>query len=228
MAKQRKEKEKTGVSFFTRFLKRLLLIAVICGVIGGLVIGVLNAIVMMPGRQRILTPEEAVKLENVDCILVLGCFVQSDGTPSHMLHDRVMEGVSLYRNGAAPVLFMTGDSRYEGYDETGTMRDLAVANGVPIEAITVDPYGLSTYDSVIRAAAVFGYRRVLIVTQEYHLYRALYIAESCGLEAYGVASDPRAYAGQVFRELREVAARVKDFLFCLFAPTPEMGEELPA
>ena len=114
MAKQRKEKEKTEVSFFTRFLKRLLLIAVICGVIGGLVIGVLNAIVMMPGRQRILTPEEAVKLENVDCILVLGCFVQSDGTPSHMLHDRVMEGVSLYRNGAAPVLFMTGDSRYEG------------------------------------------------------------------------------------------------------------------
>lgn len=163
----------------------------------------------------------------MDAILVLGCQVKPDGEPSHMLYDRVAQGIDLYHLGAAPVLFMTGDSRRENYDETGTMKTLAISMEVPSEAIVTDPYGLSTYDSILRAKEIFGYDKILIVTQEYHLYRALYIAKEHGVEAYGVASDPRSYSGQIFREVREVAARAKDFLFCLLDPLPEMVYDLP-
>ena len=212
---------------FRRLLKTLLVIAVIGGVVGAVVLLILNAVVMAPGKERILSPDEAAKLTEVDCVLVLGCQVKPDGEPSHMLHDRVMQGVDLYERGAVPVLFMTGDSRRENYDETGTMKALAVASGVPSEAVVTDPYGLSTYDSILRAKEIYGYDKILIVTQEYHLYRAIYIAVQNGIDAYGVASDPRPYAGQIFREVREVAARAKDFLYCLLDPAPEMAYTLP-
>jgi vancomycin permeability regulator SanA len=212
---------------FRRLLKTLLVIAVIGGVVGAVVLLILNGVVMAPGKERILSLDEAAALTEVDCILVLGCQVKPDGEPSHMLHDRVMQGVDLYDRQASPVLFMTGDSRRENYDETGTMKALAVASGVPSEAVVTDPYGLSTYDSILRAKEVYGYDKILIVTQEYHLYRAIYIAVQNGIDAYGVASDPRPYAGQIFREAREVAARAKDFLFCLLNPAPEMAYTLP-
>jgi vancomycin permeability regulator SanA len=212
---------------FRRLLKTLLVIAVIGGAVGAAVLLILNAVVMAPGKRRILSPNEAAALTEVDCILVLGCQVKPDGEPSHMLHDRVMQGVDLHDRGAAPVLFMTGDSRREHYDETGTMKVLAVASGVPSEAVVTDPYGLSTYDSILRAKEIYGYDKILIVTQEYHLYRAIYIAVQNGIDAYGVASDPRPYAGQIFREVREVAARAKDFLYCLLDPAPEMAYTLP-
>ena len=212
---------------FCRVVTGLICVALIGGIIGAMLLLILNGVVMVPGKERILSLDEVAALTEVDCILVLGCQVKPDGEPSHMLHDRVMQGVALYKEGVAPVLFMTGDSRQETYDETGTMKALAVASGVPAEAIVTDPYGLSTYDSILRAKEVYGYGKILVVTQEYHLYRAIYIAVQNGVDAYGVASDPRPYAGQIFREAREVAARVKDFLFCHFEPEPEMGYDLP-
>jgi len=212
---------------FRRILKILIAVALALGVLGAVALLILNAVVMAPGKEGILSSEEASALTDVDCILVLGCQVKADGTPSHMLYDRVMQGVALYKAGAAPVLFMTGDSRREGYDEVGTMKALAVEAGVPEEAIVTDPYGLSTYDSILRAKEVFGYDNIIVVTQEYHLYRAIYIAEENGVGAHGVASDPRAYGGQIFREIREILARAKDYVFCLAAPEPEMGYALP-
>ncbi len=222
-----KRTENTAPKPLRRVVKVLVLAALILGLLGALLLLILNAVVTAPGKERILPLEEASAPTDADCILVLGCQVKADGTPSHMLHDRVMQGVALYKAGAAPVLFMTGDSRNEGYDEVGTMKALAVEAGVPEEAIVTDPYGLSTYDSVLRAKEIFGYDNVIVVTQEYHLYRAIYIAGENGVEAYGVASDPRSYGGQVFREIREVLARAKDYVFCLAAPEPEMGYALP-
>ncbi len=215
---------------FRRILKILIAVAIVLGVLGAVMLLILNAVVMAPGKERILSPEEAATLENVDCILVLGCQVKADGTPSHMLYDRVMQGVELYKAGVAPVLFMTGDSRRAGYDEVGTMKALAVEAGVPAEAIVTDAYGLSTYDSILRAKRVFGYDSMIIVTQKYHLYRALYIASETDIEAHGVASDPRSYGGwfgELCRGGREVLARAKDFLYCLIDPEPEMGFDLP-
>ena len=164
---------------------------------------------------RIRSLEELVALdERFDLILVLGCRVNPDGRPSDMLYDRVYTAASLYSAGISDMLLMSGDSQDRYYDEVGTMRELALAMGVDADAILVDPYGLSTYESVVHLLPDARGKRVLIVTQEYHLYRALYIAEKSGLEAYGVSADTRSYSGQWKRDLREILARCKDVLFC--------------
>lgn len=181
----------------------------------------ISAAVCDKTRDRIVTVEELAAMEGeFDCILVLGCRVFPDGTPSSMLGDRISTAVSLYRAGYAPRILMSGDSRSVWYDETGAMKAVAIADGVPEEAILTDPMGLSTYDSVARLLRVWSGKRVLIVTQEYHLYRALYIAEKLGIEAYGVSADQRSYAGQLKYDLREIFARCKDVYYALEQPTP--------
>jgi vancomycin permeability regulator SanA len=92
----------------------------------------------------------------------------------------------------------------------------------------MDHAGFSTYESLYRARDIFKVKKVIIVTQKYHLSRALYVAQNLGLEAYGVASDPRQYAGQNYREIREVLARIKDFFYVLAKPKPTfLGEAIP-
>ena len=159
--------------------------------------------------------------EKFDCILVLGCRVYSDGRLSHMLQDRVATAVSLYQSGAADTILMSGDSQSPAeYDETGAMKRAAADAGVPEEAILIDPMGLSTYDSIARFLEDHKGERVLIVTQRYHLYRALYIAEKLGVEACGVSADLRSYAGQIKYDMREILARCKDVYYALKKPAP--------
>lgn len=208
---------------------KVVLIVLLCiAVVGiGIVFGV-NAYVKGVGGDTILTSEQAAKLENVDCIIVLGCQVKDDGTPSDMLKDRLTRGIELYELGAAPKLLMSGDHGREDYDEVGTMKQYAIDAGIPSEDIFMDHAGFSTYETVYRAKEIFGADKVIIVTQEYHLYRALYIAEKLGVEAYGVASDYHTYAGQSMRECREILARCKDFVMTIFKPEPtHMGEAIP-
>ena len=162
-----------------------------------------------------------------DCIIVLGAGVIG-GEPTAMLEDRIAEGIRLYKNGVSGKIIMSGDHGRKNYDEVNVMKDCAKEHGVPSEDIFMDHAGFSTYESLYRARDVFGAKKVVIVTQRYHLFRALYIAERLGLEAEGVPSDPRAYYGQQYREVREVLARDKDFLYCLFKPKPTfLGETIP-
>ena len=184
----------------------------------------INCAVILKTRDRIADANQ-VKLRDADCILVLGAGVRADGSPSHMLQDRLIVGVSLYRGDAAPKLLMSGDHGQEDYDEVNTMKAYAVAEGVPAEDVFMDHAGFSTYDSLIRARDVFGVKRVIIVTQEYHLYRALWLAEALGMEAVGVSADLRTYIGQSVRETREVLARCKDFVISLIKPSPTYGGE---
>ena len=108
------------------------------------------------------------------------------------------------------------------------MKEFAINEGVPSEDVFMDHAGFSTYDSIYRAKEIFKAKNIIIVTQEYHLYRALYIAESLGLNAYGVSADSRKYAGQTSRELREILARDKDFVKSIFKPkSTYLGEEIP-
>jgi vancomycin permeability regulator SanA len=145
-----------------------------------------------------------------DCILVLGAGVREDGTPSDMLYDRVKIACDLYAAGKGTVpLLMSGDHTGD-YNEVGVMKNQAASAGVPTEDIFLDHKGYSTYESLYRAKAVFGAKRILIVTQEYHLYRALHIARELGMEAIGVSADLRPYRGQTRYEAREVLARFKD------------------
>lgn len=195
--------------------------ALLCG-IGALGI---DYYVVKSTEKYILAPENAG--EGYDCILVLGCGVHGD-TPSHMLEDRLLQGIELYENGASEKMLMSGDHGKENYDEVNVMKDFAVRRGVSAENIFMDHAGFSTYESMYRAKEIFTAEKILIVTQDYHLHRAIYDARAMGIEAYGVASNPRTYAGQLYRDIREVLARNKDFIYCIIKPEPTyLGDEIP-
>ena len=178
-------------------------------------------------KDRILSSSELTGKADADCILVLGCLVRGDGSPCDMLSDRLDVGIDLYRQGSAPKLLMSGDHGRIEYDEVNAMKQYAVERGICSEDVFMDHAGFSTYDSLYRAKEIFGAKRILIVSHGYHLYRALYIAKRLGLEAYGVASNQRDYRGQRARDMREIFARNKDFVWCfLNVKHRYLGEEI--
>ena len=208
-------------------VKRILLTAAVLTVLCGAVPFAVNAHVTGSTEDSILSIEEAVQ-EQADCILVLGAYVYPDGTLSHMLEDRVKTGIELYKQGAAPKLLFSGDHGRVNYDEVNAMKAYALAEGVPEEDIFLDHAGFSTYESIYRAEAIFEAEKVIIVTQKYHLYRALYTAEQLGLEAVGVDGALRRYAGQEKQDAREFLARNKEFLNCIVQPEPTfLGDPIP-
>lgn len=208
---------------------RNVIIVFLCMVIIGMAtMFIINGHVKSVWEDRILTVEQAASLKDVDCIVVLGCKVENNGNLSGMLQDRMQRALELYKAGAAPKLLVSGDHGREDYNEVGAMKNYAVKNGVSSENVFMDHAGFSTYETVYRAKEVFEAKKVIIVTQKYHLHRALYIAEQLGIEAYGVSSDYGSYIGQGKRECREVLARCKDWAKCLFKPEPAfLGEVAP-
>ena len=188
---------------------------------------VINFFVKIVTKNRILKKEEYSKLEDIDCIIVLGAGIWGD-KPSPMLKDRLKEAVSLYNQNISSKIIMSGDHGKADYDEVNIMKEYAIEQGVASEDIFMDHAGFSTYESMYRAKEVFEANKIVIVTQKYHLYRALYIAKQLGIEAYGVNSDPRKYVGATYREAREIIARDKDFIKCIFKPQPKyLGETIP-
>lgn len=211
-----------------RFFRRMLAILLCICILGVTTVTVVNAVVKLCTADQIISSEAAAQLEDVDCILVLGCLVKENGSPSDMLYDRLRRAVELYELGAAPKLLMSGDHGRVEYDEVATMKQFAIDEGIESENVFMDHAGFSTYESIYRAKEIFQADKILIVTQEYHLYRALYIANRLGVEAYGVASDYRSYVGQSMRDLREILARVKDCGTCIFQPEPTyLGDAIP-
>lgn len=206
----------------------LLLIPAILAVAGLAAVLILNGCVRGGAKPYLLSREQAAQLEEIDCILVLGCGVRPTGEPSLMLRDRLDMGLKLYELGAAPKLLMSGDHGSQEYDEVNVMKDYAMTAGVVSEDVFMDHAGFSTYESMYRARDVFCVRRVIIVSQRYHLHRAVYDARALGLDACGVAAEDVAYLGQSARDLREILARNKDALWCLLQPEPTfLGEAIP-
>ena len=209
-------------------LKPIVMILLCLALVGVIALCSINGYVKSVAKERIVTVEETATLEDVDCIIVLGCQVRDDGTLSHMLRDRLMRGLEVYHAGATPKLLMSGDHGRKEYDEVNAMKQYAIENGVPSEHVFMDHAGFSTYETVYRAKEIFEADKVIIITQEYHLYRALYIADKLGLEAYGVSADLNKYAVQSMRDFREVLARCKDWAMCIFKPEPTyLGESIP-
>lgn len=209
------------------FWRRLGWTALFVAAAGFALVMSLSAYVKNKTAEQILSAEEASALD-ADCILVLGCGIRDDGTPSHMLEDRLLRGIELYESGASKRLLMSGDHGSEDYDEVNLMKDFAVERGAPSEAVFMDHAGFSTYESIVRAKEVFQVKKMIIVSQEYHLPRALYLADCMGLEAYGVASDLRSYRAQTYREIREIAARAKDVILGALQPEPTyLGNSIP-
>lgn len=213
-----------------RIRKRLLkifIVLVIIGIVGICAAFGISEFVKSSVSDRLITPEAAAELSDIDCIIVLGCRVNGE-TPSPMLSDRLTRGVELYDMSAAPKLLMSGDHGRVSYDEVNAMKQFAIDRGVPSEDVFMDHAGFSTYETMYRAKEVFAAKRVIIVTQKYHLYRAVYIAEQLGLEAYGVDSDLQSYIKQPYYNAREILARDKDFVKVIFKPKPTyLGEVIP-
>ena len=204
-------------SFFCALWKTALLLA-LCGCLMLSAVLTVSLSMVSTTSRRITTTEAlapdlqvAVGAGKYDCILVLGAGVRADGSPSEMLLDRVTVACSLYEaaKDADVPLLMSGDHTGD-YNEVGVMKTLAVDMGVPSEQVFLDHEGYSTYESLYRARYVFGARKIVIVTQEYHLHRALHIARELGMEAVGVSADLRPYKLQIRYEAREHLARFKD------------------
>lgn len=186
----------------------------------------INGYVVISQSSKIKTLDQALAFD-ADCILVLGAGVWGEA-PSPMLRDRLNQGIALYEAQASDRLLMSGDHGQADYDEVNVMKQVAVDAGIPSSHVFMDHAGFSTYESLIRARDVFEVQRVIIVSQKEHLYRALMIAQSLGLQAIGVAAEDIPYGGQWARTVRETLARVKDFLMVPFEPQPTyLGPRIP-
>ena len=210
-------------------IKIIALSLVVIIVMAGLTPFAIDFWVVKSTESYILSPDDPdLVSQNPQCILVLGAGLKSDGTPSPMLKDRLDTGISLYKKGVAPKLLLSGDHGKEFYDEIKSMKNYCLEQGVPLEDMFLDHAGFSTYESIIRAQKVFEVTSLIIVTQEYHQYRALYTAKKAGLDAYGVSASLREYSGQSLRDQREFFARNKDFLQSLYWPNPTyLGDSIP-
>ena len=201
-----------------------LALGLMCAVVA--VFAATNIVTVSSTKGSIVEPQVAAR-SDADAIVVLGASVLADGTPSSILQDRLDDGIELYRAGAAPKIIMSGDNSTVSYNEVKAMKDYAVSQGVPSQDVFCDHAGFSTYESMYRAMHVFGAERIVVATQTYHLYRALYAAHGLGMEAVGVPSDYRTYAHQLQYDIREIPARTKDFFKTLLqVPSTFVGDPI--
>lgn len=213
-------------SFFHNLRKPIKRFAILIGFLAMLTVLLslsLNVNVVAVTAERIYASSgDSLAASDYDCILILGAGVRRDGTPTPMLNDRLITGMRAYKACAEmPVVLLSGDSEEPDYTETSVMKRVIIEMGVTDDKIICDGFGLSTYESIWRAKNVYGFNKILIVSQKYHLYRAIYIADSMGLEAYGVDAALQGYVKQPVYDAREYLARVKDALYSAVQPTPK-------
>jgi len=204
-------------------IKKLARYGCLLAVIGAVILFGTDYYVKLKTADAIQSEEEVIHPdEKADAILVLGAQVKADGQPCLMLKERLDTGIRLFQNGAADRIIMSGDHGSDDYDEVNAMKSYAIDHGVPSECIFMDHAGFSTYDSMYRAKEIFQAASLVVVTQEYHLYRALYDAMAFGLDVQGVPCDTAVYEGDTYRKSREVLARMKDVGYTLVKPKPAL------
>jgi SanA protein len=175
---------------------------------GVLVVGGVNLYVVL--RENGDATDDIAKVPHAQTAIVLGAFVKPDGQMSTMLRDRVHQAAALYRAGKVDSVLATGDHGQWTYDEPDTMRKALQADGVPARRIFTDHAGFNTYDSMVRARKVFRVRSAVVVTQGFHMPRALYLADEAGIHASGFTASLHGYGKQgILSDVREFASRVK-------------------
>lgn len=203
----------------TKYLIFLLLLVII-------LVLAMNLYVVLVTKEKIKSIEE-IKDDDIDCIIVLGAGIRGSN-PSPMLEDRLLTSIDLYTSNISNKIIASGDHGQVNYDEVNVMKNYLIDKDIPSEDIFMDHAGFSTYDSIYRAKEIFNAKKIVIVTQKYHLYRALYIAKELDIEAYGVVANKRPYQNQLKRDIREIAARVKDLIKCIIKPESKyLGEAIP-
>lgn len=197
-------------------MKKLLIIGASLCLLLGIILVIIDLLVVIPYKKKI------VSIDNIndkyDCIIVLGAGIWG-GKPSPMLRDRLKVASMLYEKGVSDKIIVSGDHSKIDYDEVNVMKKyLKEEYNIPSEAIYMDHAGISTYDSMYRAKNVFAVKKAIIVTQEYHLYRALYLSDKLDINVVGVSASLEDYQGQFKREVREFLARIKDYFKGIILP----------
>ena len=193
--------------------------------------------VILLGLPRLITELCAIgKIKTISTIqgtrvgIVFGAGLQRDGSPSPVLQDRVASAVQLYQAGKVEKLLMSGDNRFIDYNEPGAMQAYAIEMGVPEEDIVLDYAGRRTYDTCYRALHIFGVKEAILVTQRYHLPRALFTCNGVGMQATGIAADTQYYR-KLSRSIwytRELGATLVSLWDVWFQhPLPVMGDPEP-
>ena len=214
-----------------KFLKRLLLTLFLLGAIGAAIIIAFNLWLHARYASRLYASIDDLPREDQPRVaIVFGAGLNRSSEPTPALYDRVATAVDLYRRGLVNKLLLSGDNRFVNYNEPEAMRRTAVQFGVPEEDLVLDYAGRRTYDSCYRAREIFGVQRAILVTQAFHLDRALYLCDAFGLDSVGVAADRRHYtqSSQAWWSIREAAASVAAWIDVnVTRPTPVLGTPLP-
>ncbi len=188
------------MKWFLRIFLSLLALALI----GLLAIAFINKYVHTQNSDKIKTSITEVPADEPKRVaIVFGARVWDDGTPSNSLYDRVLTGVELYRAGRVKKLLMSGDKTGENYDEPAAMKKMALELGVAESDIILDGDGKRTYDTCYRAKEIFEVQKAILVTQDYHQPRALYLCNSLGIDSLGITANRRTYDGENYYHFRE-------------------------
>ena len=214
-----------------RNLKRLIVTLFALGLVSLAAIFALNQLTHSAYANRIYANVPDVPKDDQPRVaIVFGAGLERNGSPTPVLYDRVATAVELYKTGKVNKLLLTGDNRFIDYNEPDVMRQTALQLGLPDAALVLDYAGRRTYDSCYRARDIFGLNRAILVTQAFHLDRALYLCNSLGVDSFGVSADRRAYAASsmAWWSIREAAATVGAwFDLNVTHPLPVLGDRLP-
>lgn len=183
-------------------MKTVLVVLLIFAAVALIVVVAINLRVSSYSKNRLFGVENVAG--DYPVAIVLGARVDGDGVPSNTLYDRVVTGVEVYKAGKTSKLLLSG-----GNDEPAAMRKLALELGVPESDLIIDEQGTRTYESCVRAKEVFGVNKAIVVTQDYHLPRSLYLCENLGIDAVGVDAKRRDYLGERNAWAREYLSRIK-------------------
>lgn len=214
-----------------KFIKRLFLTFFLLGAIGTITVIAFNLITHATYASRMYANVDAVPREDTPRIaVVFGAGLTRSGGATPVLYDRVATAADLYHRGLVNKLLLTGDNRFIDYNEPEAMRQTALQLGVPDSALVLDYAGRRTYDSCYRAREIFGVSRAILVTQAFHLDRALYLCDALGLDSIGVVADRRDYtaSSRTWWSIREAAATVAAWIDVnVLKPTPVLGDKIP-
>jgi vancomycin permeability regulator SanA len=212
-----------------KIFKLIVRIVIILILVLALAMTSINLYMLNYASKYIISAEKASRLSEIDCIVVLGAGI-SNGRPSPILAERLDTGEDLFNKGVSKLLLLTGDNGSEHYNEVAAMRRYFLENEnskIKEENIYLDYAGFSTYDSMYRLREVFDAKNPVVVTQKYHLSRAIYIARNRGLNAVGVAPEDENYTGTK-DQIREFIARFLIFFVVLSNKEPKyLGEKVP-
>ena len=207
-----------------KWLLRIVLIFLSVSTIGLLVIYFINSRLQSQAAARIQSSITEIPTENPPRIaIVFGAKVWENGEPSHALYDRIITAAELYRAGRVKKILMSGDNQNENYDEPTAMKATAVKLGVPADDVVLDFAGRRTYDTCFRAKKIFEVQKAIVVTQEFHQTRAIYLCNNLGVDSIGITANRRRYEGERYWAFREFFSRASAWFEINFLPFAPVG-----